>query len=254
MRRWFILPTTLLTLATLHAQMGLGQVPDASGMGNMQVVDDTDPFVPNTFIGSFRMEVHSFKNGEETPESPMDMHFWSSTDKTMTGFTTAKNKGTEMKMMTDLKDKMSYVLMATPDGGKTAMKSPKKKYIYAGGEEDKSKDMDFKVTKETKVIDGHTCNKVVGRNAEGTWTAWVAQDIPMPFADLAKSMGAQGRSGQFQKWDGLKGFPLEMTSESIDGKEKTTIYTKDLLVGPVDESVFSLDGYKIMEIPGMGKQ
>lgn len=253
MRRWIILPATLLIFATLHAQTGLDQVPGATAMGNLQVVDDTDPFVPNTFIGSFRMEVHTYKNGEETMESPMDMRFWSSSDKTMTGFATAKTKGTEMRMMTDLKDKMSYVLMATPDGGKTAMKSPKKKYIYSGAEDDKSKDVDFKATKETKVIDGHTCTKVVGRSADGTWTAWVAQDIQMPFADLARSMGSQGRSGQFRKWDGLKGFPLEMTSESLDGKEKTTIFTKDLLVGPVDESIFSLDGYKIMEIPGMGK-
>ena len=46
---------------------------------------------------------------------------------------------------------------------------------------------------------------------------------------------------------------MEMTSESIDGKEKSTMYTKDLQLGPVDEHIFSLDGYKMMEIPGMGQ-
>ncbi|MBK6410311.1 MAG: hypothetical protein IPF78_11575 [Flavobacteriales bacterium] len=46
----------------------------------------------------------------------------------------------------------------------------------------------FTVTKETKTIDGHLCKKVIARNEEGTWTAWVAQDIPTPFADLLRSM------------------------------------------------------------------
>ena len=224
-----------------------------SAMGDMKIVDDNDPFEPNTFIGSFRMEIHTFKNGEEDKESPMDMSLWSSSDKTLFSFNSAKTQGTDIKMLNDLKGKWSYIMMATSNGNKTAMKTHKKKVIYTCDEKGKEKDMSFTVTKETKTIDGHLCKKVIARNEEGTWTAWVAQDIPTPFADLLRSMRQPGQPDRFKSWDGLNGFPMEMTSESIDGKEKSTMYTKDLQLGPVDEHIFSLDGYKMMEIPGMGQ-
>lgn len=229
-----------------RGSMGMGM-----GMGDMKVVDDNDPFEPNTFIGSFRMEIHTFKNGEESKEGPMDMLVWNSSDKTLLAFKTAKTQGTDLKMLNDLKDKWSYIMMAPSGGNKTAMKSHKKKFIYTGT--DTAKVMDFTVTKETKTIDGHPCTKVIARNADGVLTAWVAQDIPTPFSDLLRNMRQPGQPDRFKSFDSLKGFPMEMTSESTDGKEKTVTYLKDLHVGPVDENVFSLDGYKVMELPSMGQ-
>ena len=220
-------------------------------MGDMKVVDDNDPFEPNTFIGSLRMEIHSFKNGEEAKESPMEMQLWNSPDKTLISLNAAKTQGTDLKMLNDLKGKWSYIMMATPNGNKTAMKSHKKKIITSG--DDKDKNIQFTVTKETKTIDGHPCKKVISRSEDGIMTAWIAQDIPMTFGDLLRNMRQPGQPDRFEAFDGVKGFPLEMTSESIDGKEKTVTYVKDLHLGPVDENIFSLEGYKLMEIPGMGQ-
>lgn len=223
------------------------------GMGDMKVVDDNDPFEPNTFIGSFRMEIHTFKDGEESKDGPMDMHLWNSEDKTLIGFKTAKTEGTDLKMLNDLKGKWSYIMMAPSSGSKTAMKSHKKKFIYTGEDKDKDKHMDFTVTKETKTIDGHPCKKVIARGEDGIITAWVAQDIPTRFSDLLRNMRQPGQPDRFKSFEGLKGFPLEMTSESTDGKEKTVTYVKDLQIGPVDEQIFSLDGYKVIELPSMGQ-
>lgn len=220
-------------------------------MGDIKVVDDNDPFEPNTFIGSFRMEMHSFQDGVETKESPMDIHLWNSSDKTLISFKTAKTEGTDMKMLNDLKGKWSYIMMAPASGNKMAMKSRKKKLIHTGS--DTATAMDFTETKETRTIDGHPCKKVIARNADGVMTAWVAQDIPTPLSDLLRNMRQPGQPDRFKSFDGLKGFPMEMTSESTDGKEKLVNYVKDLQVGPVDENIFSLDDYKVMEIPGMGQ-
>lgn len=233
------------------AQTGMEQMPAA--LSNVQFEDDNGPFVPNTFIGSFRMEMHNFKDGQEQPESPVDMHFWSSTDKTLTSFRTDKANGTEMKMMNDLKGKWSYIMMGTPNGQKTAMRSHKKKLVHTGEGGDAAKGINFTETKETKTIDGHACTKVIGRSKDGVWTAWVAKDMPTPFGDLVRNMGQVRQAGAMQQWSGLKGFPLEMEMQDLGGNDKTVIYVKDIKEGPVDERLFSLDGYKMMDVPGIGQ-
>jgi hypothetical protein len=107
------------------------------------------------------------------------------------------------------------------------------------------------VTKETKVIDGHACTKVIGTSKEGTWTAWVAKDIDVNLSDI---MGAgPGRSKESRDWKDVKGFPLEMTMTDKDGHTNMVMHIRDFKVGSVDPSVFSMDGYQVMEIPGMGQ-
>jgi hypothetical protein len=158
----------------------------------------------------------------------------------------------DMKVLTDLKGKWTYMLMTDDKGNKRAIKSRKKKYTFPQGEEN---DHEVKLTKtsETRMIDGHLCTKYVAAMDDGTWTGWVAEDIALPFKDLANSMNRTAMQKQRQDWGGLKGFPLEF--EMVDNQDgtKTVVYVKDLKVGDVDPAVFSTDGYQIMEVPGVAR-
>ena len=225
----------------------------SSGVDDVKVEDDNDPFTPNEFVGSFRMEMHQFVKDVEAKDSPTNMRYWSSPDMTMIGIAPEGSKGAEMKMLTDLKGKWSYILMADEKGNKTAMKSRKKKVTFKTTEPD-DENATFTVTNETKVIDGYTCTKVIGTTEDGTWTGWVAKDLAIPFGDIANGMSRSAMQKKKRDWGGIEGFPLEFETVDKNGKDKMVVYMKDLQIGTVDPGVFSISDYKVMEIPGMPGQ
>ena len=246
-----------LTSLSVMGQTDDGQhpprLPGSGNMGQIKMEDDKDPFKPNAFVGSFRMEMHFFQQGTEDPNGPANMQYWSSTDMSLVGMTPERSNGTagtDLKLLTDHKGKWSYILMTDPKGNKTAMKSPKKKYILAddGRQELAAK---IQVTKETKVIDGHTCTKVIATLEEGTWTGWVTKDIAVPFSDIAGTMSRNALARGSGNWDGIPGFPLEYEMADTEGRKTIHAYVRDLHVGEVDPQVFSISGYKVMEVPGM---
>jgi hypothetical protein len=143
------------------------------------------------------------------------------------------------------------MLMTDEKGKKTAMKSHKKK-VSMDQQEAEEKKPEITVTNETKTIDGHMCTKVIVKSEDGTWTGWVAKDIKAPFEDMARNMAQRGNDQAMKSYAGVDGFPLEY--EWVDAKDgdKMICYMKDLKVGAVDSSVFSLDGYEVMEMPSFG--
>ncbi len=253
----FTLSAALLSLGTapsLFAQVDINKMiqdgMQQSGQGQVQIEDDTAPFAPNAFVGSFRMEMHSFKGEEELKSSPIDMHYWSS--KTMTLVqTTGGSIKQEVKMLTDLEGKWQYMLMSDASGKMTAMKSPKKKIKM---DEDLARNVpDVQVTEEKKVIDGHTCSKVISKDDKGVWTGWVTKEIEAPFADMMRQVQQPGQSDHSEVLTGAYGMPLEYEWVDANGKDRMVYYIRDLKVGEVDVKLFSLEGYEVMEMPSFGK-
>jgi GLPGLI family protein len=233
----------------IQQKMAKGQ-GSQQGSENVKVEDDNDPFVPNTFIGSFRMESHFFRNGIEEKNSPSNMRYWSTTETTLIQTEVPDAKGQDMKILTDLKGKWQYMLMTDDQGKKTAMKSRKKK-VTVKEDPNKSK-AEVTVTTETRTIDGHTCKKVVAKSEEGAWTGWVTEDIPAPFNDMARNV--KGNDPEMtRRMSEVKGFPLEFQWDDANGKDRMVSYMKEVVSGTVDESVFSLDGYEVTEMPGFGQ-
>lgn len=246
---------TFLTLATASfalitaAQVDVNKLMQQHMGGGTKIEDDNSPFVPNEFIGSFRMEMHMFDGATEQKNSPTNMRYWSAEDKTMNKMEMAEEKGRDMRMMTDLKGKWQYTLMTDEKGKKTAMKSKKK--MVTMGEEGKGKDAEVTETAEAKTIEGHTCTKTIVKSEDGTWTGWVAKDLKAPFADMARSVGHRGEDKMMKSYKGM-GFPLEFEWVGTKG-DHMVCYVKDLNVGPVDAGVFSLDGYEVTEMPSFGQ-
>ncbi len=220
----------------------------AGAPGGMHIEEDTDPYVPNAFTGSFTMEIHSYTDGVEDKQSPMNMHMASNEAMTMVRMENAAMKQ-DMRMLTDFKDKYQYMLMTDEKGNKTAMKMKKMKVNVDEAAIDKAPDL--KVTGETKTIEGHLCEQVIATTEDGTWTAWVAKDIEAPYTDMMRHVSSPEGTNWNKKLAGMKGFPLEY--EWVDAKEpkRMTSRIKDLKMGSVDAANFSLDGYQVMELPMM---
>lgn len=245
--RILLLPIALVASLIAAAQIDLSKIMAGQGM---KVEDDTSPFVPNSFVGSFRMENHLYKNGVEEKYSPTTMRYWSSAEMTVIKTEVPGQKGQDMRMMTDLKGKWQYMLMTDDKGRKTAMKSRKKTVTV--DKEAEATAAEITVTDETKVIDGHTCVKVISKSPEGTWTGWVAKDLASPFGDMMRNVkaGDPAMSARMSKLDGMT---LEFEWADANGKDTMHCYIKDVVVGPVDASVFSLEGYEVMEMPSFGQ-
>ena len=232
-------------------QQGQTGQPSGTPRGT-QMVDDTDPFVPNEFIGSFRMEMRQYEGEVEQKNSPTNLYYWSSADMTLMRNDAAERDGQEMKILTDLKGKWTYTMMTDKKGKKTAMKTRKKKVVMAE-ETTGKKEPVITITKETKAIEGHTCTKVIVVSEDGTWTGWVAKDVKAPFADMARSAKQSGDEAQRRAMEKVDGMPLEFEWVKTDGNNRMVCYIRDLANGKVDAGVFSLEGYEVMEMPSFGR-
>ncbi len=198
------------------------------------------------FTGSLTLEMHTFKKGMEDKDSPMNMYYWSKPDMVLFQPQMDKKNG-EMKILVDLQGDHQYMLMTDDKGGKTAMKQKRKKEKVKGSE--KESDLKMERTDQTKMIDGHLCRKYIGSDKEGTWEGWIAEEVKSPFEHVSGNYaGAKARQRPENYTDGL---PMEMTWESTDKKDKVVMYIRDLKIGSVDESLFDISGYQIMEMPSL---
>ncbi|MBK9759686.1 MAG: DUF4412 domain-containing protein [Flavobacteriales bacterium] len=252
--RNLILPAALLVTVLATAQTDINKMIQERMAGSgMKIEDDTSPFVPNEFIGSFRMEMHMLDGATEKKNSPTNMHYWSTEDMTMNKMEMSDTKGQDMRMMTDLKNKWQYTLMIDERGKKSAMKSKKKKVTMAETEKKAGNEPEITVTNETKTIEGHVCTKAIVKTEEGLWTGWVAKDLKAPFSDMNRNTGQRGNEQMMKNMKGLQGFPLEFEWVDAKGNGRMVCNIKDLKVGSVDPSVFSLDGFEVMEMPSFGQ-
>jgi hypothetical protein len=241
----------LLFLAALFVLHADAQNNTGSGIPRPEAVPASgDLFVQNNFIGSFRMELHLFKNGKEEKSSPTTMLYWSGEDMTLYQLVMAGQKAQDMKVLVDLKGQLQYMLMTDEQGGRTAMKSIRK--AIPSEKEAGAKAPDITVTNETRTIEGRVCTKVVAKSTEGTWTGWVAGDLKSPFADMARSIGKDNER-MTKGGRGIQGMPLEYEFVSAVGGEKFVGYIKDLKVGTPDPALFSLDGYEVKEMPAFSR-
>ncbi|MGV3638383.1 MAG: DUF4412 domain-containing protein [Flavobacteriales bacterium] len=240
-----IAAAALLLCAPVRAQVDLNAILQQQG-GGVQLVPDTDPFTPNSFIGSFTMEMHLFENGKEQQHSPVHTTIHSSAEKiAIEGRSSgAKEK---MRMIIDQKEKWQYMLV--DDGADTRMAMKTRKMKVVNDAPDAHIAADVQMTDETRTIDGHVCKKMIAKDSDGTWVGWMAQDIDVPFHSFMSNVTNTGGDIHDDALVGVHGFPLEYEWTSADGKERVQCTIRDLKMGTVDEQAFSLAGYQVMELP-----
>lgn len=208
------------------------------------------PGDPTPFIGSFRMEVHTFKNNQEDKHSPVNMRIWSRADMLLYELV-IPGQTQQMRMLTDLRTNYAYTLIGNGQGGGTAMKM-KRPDLGSLVDDKKSEKPQITVTKETRMIEGHYCTKMIATSKEGTWTAWVATGLRSAFLDMARAMDGQAaQQNRFARTD-VEGFPLEYEWVPASGDERVVCNIKELVVGKVDEKLFDLNGYQLIEMPSFG--
>jgi hypothetical protein len=247
-------PTLLLTAllycsATLHAQ-SLQDLMNAAGQNSrVTIEEDKTPYKPLGFTGSYRWEIHSYKNG--TPEKDSPMHMVMAFDDAHMAMIPQAAKGKEeTRMLFDLKNKHTYTLMTDKKGQRSGIKMKSMRVtVQDDATTDTADDTKVERTNETKTIEGHTCRKYTYSSADGHGEAWIAEDVQFnAFEALGRMLG--GKADAWQKAP-YRGLVMESTWNHKNGKEKVEMFTRDLVIGKVDASLFSTAGYEVQDMTNM---
>lgn len=245
------LATSLLLTSSAHAQsleeMMNAAMKEAGKGTELSITENTDPFVPLDFTGSYRMEMHSFKNGTAEKDSPANIKM-AMTPERMAMAPLTKGGKEEVRMIFDLKEKRTYTLMTDAKGKRSGMVMKMMKFNVDGAETgEKEDDVKFERTSDTKVIEGHTCRRYIYSSSEGNGEAWIAEDIKFDIMTAFARMAGSMPSKHF-KQVGFDGLMMENTWNSANGKERVVMYTRDLHLGKVDQALFSTAGYELQDM------
>jgi hypothetical protein len=251
-----LLTTVNLSAQSLEELMNAAMKEAGTGSGSeISITENTDPFVPLKFTGTFRMEMHSYKNGTEEKESPANIKM-AMTPERMAMLPLTKGGKEEVRMVFDLKEKRTYTLMTDEKGERNGIVMKMMKVNVKGGETtEEDADVKFERTNDTKVIEGQTCRRFTYSSTDGNGEAWIAEDIKFDIMSAFASM-AGSMPNKHVKNMGFDGLMMENTWNSADGKERMVMYTRDLQVGKVDETLFSTAGYTLQDmtaLPTMGR-
>lgn len=216
--------------------------------GGQKADEDYIP-IQNEFIGSFTMTYEAFKNGKPDKNNPSVIGF--TFDKSLTAIKMESKENTSVRMLMDLSDN-SMTTISTEKGKSTGFKMRRpniKKYA-----ENAMDDMKITRTGETKTIDGYKCEKVIYENEkeEMVTTAWITQDIAMPWKEVIKSMSMGRMPGNYNNQEMVEGFAIESETVEKGGKQTYKMKTTDIKVGNIDRAVFDTSGVEIMTMPGFG--
>ncbi len=200
-------------------------------------------FTVNAQDFSFDMEMTGAKMKE-----PMLMKLYSSGTKMVIKPQIAGAGG--MSVLVDEATKKQYLMMDNA-GQKMAMVMNYTDQMNKATET--ASDTKITVTKETKTIDGYKCKKIIAESAESKSDIWLTEDLGMNYADLYKMMsasgnGPQGKKNQLPAMKDVKGFPIEMNVTDKAKQETINIRIKNISKTKISPSMFSLEGYQMMDM------
>jgi len=226
---------------------GIGLLSATAFLPSAMVLGPFHEKEPDTFTGSFRMELHMFKKDKEEKHSPMNMRFWGTPD--MLLFEAAlPSQPQQMRMLIDLRGQWNYTLMDNGQGKRTAMKM-RLPELGASGPDKKDEAPRITITNETRTIEGRSCTKVIAVSEDGTWTGWVAREIPNAFSAMSRGLAGPAVQHNHHAATAVEGFTLEYEWVPAKGDERIVCYIKDLVIGKVDDGLFDISGYQVMELP-----
>ncbi|MDX9751012.1 MAG: DUF4412 domain-containing protein [Flavobacteriales bacterium] len=248
MRTPALLTALLLSAATLHAQSLQDLMKAAGQKEKVTVEEDNTPFKPLGFTGSYRWEIHSYKNG--TPEKDSPTHMVMAFDDAHMAMVPQAAKGKEeMRMLFDLKNKHTYTLMTDKKGQRSGIKMKSMRIHVQDDTTATDDDIKVKRTNETKTIEGHTCRKYTYSNADGHGEAWIAEGVKFnAFAALGHMVG--GKTDDWQKAP-YHGLVMESVWNDKNGRDRVEMFTRDLVIGRVDAALFSTAGYEVQDMTNM---
>lgn len=223
---------------------------DRSSEGQMKPVENDTPFEPTGLVGSYRSEIHSYKNGKEEKGSPTNVRIAFSDDRIAMIPETGDAQKDGSRMIFDLKNKHTYTLVTDENGERTGIKMRSMAVDMSGAPESDAPDPRITRTNETRMINGHECRRYLFKDESGEGDAWIAEGLDFNVMKAFSQLTGFAMMKE-QRQMPFKSMMMESTWNDTNGKDKVTMFTRDLEIGKVDESMFSTSGYRIQDMTAM---
>lgn len=232
-----------------------GEVENAE----VRVVKDNSPYeaIPNEFIGSFQMKMAVSKKGKADKNGPTYVTYAFEQWRTGIMIESPETEADGVVMIVNIKDNTMTTKMS--DEGKltaVTMKRPRYKTIVES--KDEEHEITITPTDDYETINGYRCRKYLMESPDGNGEFWITTELDMDYTTLMQSMNvmAQQKKGGIStpaaNIYGIDGFPMRSSMTTEDGEEITTEmqYVKP---GQVDQKVFDLSGYEVMDLSSFGR-
>ncbi len=158
-----------------------------------------------------------------------------------------------MRVLIDNNANKQFMLMEH-NGQKMAMSIPASEIEKAG---EKTNEPKITVTKDVKTINGYKCTRIIAETQETISDVWVTSESGLNYSDLYKifssSKGHSGASRSLPQLKNVKGFPIEIISTDKTKDESVTVRIKNINRAKPDPEIFSMDGFKVMDMPKMSR-
>ncbi|MEM7370290.1 MAG: DUF4412 domain-containing protein [Bacteroidota bacterium] len=216
---------------------------------------DSRPVERSNFIGSFVMEMKEFKNGQLSKDSPIKIGYH--IDAYQTGIEMEDKEEQTTNLIVYDRQARKMIMKMHKDGEKTAIinKLPSMKVTV---EEEKYPSGKYSVTPtgRTKVIEGYNCKEFMVETEKEVSHVWFAEDLDTGLATSLNlgMVNVQRKDGSTLDYGdryNLKGTWLEVHSKSKSENITRDIYLKNLVIGSVEQQIFSTDGYKVTDVSNL---
>lgn len=211
---------------------------------------EPDPNVtPSDWIGSLTMKMEERKNGKMEKGYPQNTTFH--IDKYKVAFAMAvPDQEEETISIIDRQYRKITTKIIDEDGNKTAvtipMMSGKIKVEDTDGEINDARD-NFRKTGRTKVIAGYRCEEYAYENDEVESSVWLSESMGADFRKFFSWISIEdkqkGDYSDYEEFYPLSGAAMESTSIDKKSGVETHMTITNVDKGPVDEAIFSLEGY-----------
>lgn len=193
------------------------------------------------FEGSYVMKVESVET------KPVETRYVVKGDMASMQMLNADVKG-YMKTIINRKDKTITSLIEN-SGNKMALRTALPDFKSSASSTERPKLIE---TGKTKEIDGYTCKQIISESKDNTAEMWITTDLGLSMADVLR-MAAGGSTRNLEQFYIEKGVSLQTTVKDKKNSKTTVMLLKDIKRSDIPASEFSMEGYKLMEAPAMGK-
>ena len=206
------------------------------------------------FEGNFTMVLTS--SGNEKLKNPIEMKFTVKDNLAIMESSAIPQGGATGKMLLNSKDQSTIILMENGDrkmGLKMYAKSLKQDSLVKLVQ---AKTPKVTRTGKTKMIEGYKCEQVLMEDDDSNVEVWITDGLdfnPMDFMGAVKGSDKDYAADKlYQGWM-KNGVSLETIITKKDKSSVVTMQLKNIKKEHVEASLFSTEGYQIMDMSQMGK-
>ncbi len=205
------------------------------------------PVKKNEFVGSFKWKIINLKNDKPVKNGTATLHYFFDHYLTAIRPDNISRSTTITTIIYDLYDKKVT----------TKVENSEKKMatiIKIAEVAPVQVDIEIKPTQDAEVIEGYTCKKYLVESETSFGEVWVAEELFNNFANTDHRIPFINGENSLPGLSVLKGLPMKGNYTIRESGQRVALTVSDMKVGDVNQDVFTLVGFEVMDMSNSWKK